>query len=126
MSEMRYCRVCGKELGSGMFDAYQFRDDTKDWGDPDKLYYLCAKHCNEQRQAEMKERILSGEESNPYGDQIGTDGFYCPYCGEFMEPDCEDTELYLDGVHDVACYSCGKTFRLNTYVSYSFDTEKLD
>lgn len=121
-NEMKYCKECGKQLPE--WEAHQHSDDTKEWGDPNKLYYLCWKHENEFRLKDMKERIQSGEEENPYSDILGSDGYYCPHCGEYFEV-YDDYELYTDGDHDMTCPECGKNFVLTTSVSYSFETEKM-
>lgn len=73
-----------------------------------------------KRIREEKELVLSEEDYEPYSTD---DGYICPYCGEFT-PVEDNYELYNDGDHTVYCSHCDKSFIVNTYVSYSFESRK--
>ncbi len=53
----------------------------------------------------------------------------CPYCREAIEANLgyEDfPEIYEEGDHEIKCEECGKTFILNTSISYSWETRKKE
>lgn len=49
----------------------------------------------------------------------------CPYCGFINEQDCETSAFYNDGNWEFTCGNCDKTFRMETYISYSYTTRKI-
>jgi hypothetical protein len=54
----------------------------------------------------------------------------CPFCsGKALDTEYgyEDfPELYEEGDHELECSGCGKTFIMETMVSYSYETRKPD
>lgn len=52
----------------------------------------------------------------------------CPYCGCYFEPHTsEDSELFeQDGENEYECDNCRKTFIIENYVSYSWETKKVE
>ncbi len=79
----------------------------------------------EKVQADIEEAKTTGEEVDTWSD----DYVICPYCGHAHET-ClgyEDfPEIYEEGSHKVECDECGKTFELETSVSYSWETGKVE
>lgn len=100
----KICKVCGKE-------RYMMS-----WED---TCYTC---CCEQHLSEIKQNILSGEETETSCE----DEVICPWCGEVQEYDIDDYEIYEEGSHEMQCQDCNKKFRMTTNVSYSYDTEQLE
>ena len=52
----------------------------------------------------------------------------CPYCGAAIdEADLIDyPELYEDGEHKISCIECDKKFKVETMVSYDWETHKME
>lgn len=99
------CRICGCET------------HALSWEDP--LCYSCKEKMWDER---IKEEIQSGETTETSCE----DKIYCPWCGEIYE-DYDNTELmYQDGDHEVTCDDCGKSFKVTTNVSISYDTERIE
>ena len=102
----KICPICGKNK------------ITFPWED---MCYSCQR---EQHEREIKEQIQSGHETETsYEDEI-----YCPWCGKklYFEP-CYDYELlYAAGDHEAECPECGKPFTVDTSVSYSYSTRRLE
>lgn len=61
-------------------------------------------------------------------DTWSDDYVICPYCGEAYEPvyDPERSEYWNDGIYDIECDECGKTFELDTTVTYSWETARKE
>lgn len=97
------CKICGRE-------TYVFL-----WEEP-----LCH-YCRErQRDERIKEVIQSGE----VNETSSEDKVYCPWCGEVYDTTDDPEVAYVDGIHKVECVECGKSFRVTTNVSVSYDTER--
>ena len=54
------------------------------------------------------------------------EGAICPYCGFINKGDCENHEFYEDGDHIYTCDYCGEEFNMNTYLSYSYTTSRIN
>ena len=104
----KLCKICGTI--KNMFS----------WED---TCYSCQK---QQELKRIQEEIKAGKEKV---DTFSTDYVICPYCGYAYET-CygyEDfPELYDEDDHEIECYECGKTFVLETTVSYSWETRRID
>ena len=104
----KLCKICGKI--KNMFS----------WED---TCYSCQK---QQELKRIQEEIKAGKEKV---DTFSTDYVSCPYCG-YAHETCygyEDfPELYEEDDHEIECYECGKTFVLETTVSYSWRTRRTD
>lgn len=103
----KICKQCGKEKS------------MMSWED---TCFSCSKQNELERiQADIK----SGEDINI----ISSDYVICPYCGHAHET-CfgyEDfPEIYEEGSHEIMCDECEKEFQLETTVSYSWETRKVD
>lgn len=97
------CKVCGKPR------------EMLSWED---TCYTCTENLH---YAELKEKILSGEETETSCE----DEIVCPWCGERL--DCsDDYDLLCEGTHDLECYGCGRPFEVYTNVSYSYDTKRTE
>lgn len=55
-----------------------------------------------------------------------SDHIICPYCGNGLSGYDDLPELYESGDHELECNECGKTFVLNTMISYFYETRKTD
>lgn len=102
----KICPVCGKNK------------ITFSW---ENMCYSCQQ---ERHEREIKKQIQSGETIETSCESE----IYCPWCGEHLdfEP-CDDYELlYADGDHEAECPECGKPFIVNTSVSYSYGTRRLE
>lgn len=109
--EYEKCESCGKNNVPIDFD-YKLLGN--------RICYQCKKIKN---RAEEKERILTEENYSPFSTE--DNGYYCPYCGEFLEID-DDYEIYEDGDHIAYCENCDSEFMVTTHVSYSYDSYKLE
>lgn len=106
----KVCKRCGKE-------KYMMSWET--------MCYECTKlKALEETQANIREA-----EPDEDVDTWSEDYVICPYCGEALETNVgypDFPEIYEDGDHELECPECGKTFILNTIVSYSWETSKKD
>ena len=50
----------------------------------------------------------------------------CPYCEVEREVDCEISEVYDEGEHEVCCCNCGRDHTVNTSVRYFFHSNYDD
>lgn len=100
------CTECGKE--------YVLHPLIK--SDHPYVCYSCKKKAEHERE---KELITSPDCDADYEPYSIDDGYYCPYCGVFIDID-DDYEMYVDGSHDVTCPYCDKPFEVETYLSHSF------
>jgi DNA-directed RNA polymerase subunit RPC12/RpoP len=51
----------------------------------------------------------------------------CPVCKHTMNiSNCDLSNLYEEGVHDVCCQNCDADFKVSTYVSFSFKSPALE
>ena len=99
---LKSCERCGKTFKSYCYET---------------MCYKCSKEKNLE---DIKERILSGEDTSTDGE----DEVICPWCGEVLEVDCETNEFYVGGKRVMRCFDCNKKFALSTSVSYSYSTER--
>ncbi len=103
---IKACKRCGKQK------------EMMSWEDH---CYQCVKEIELER---AQQSIKSGD---PSPDTYSTDYVICPHCGAAYEQLSYDetSEMYDEGEHEVECYECGKTFLLHTYVSYAWETSKM-
>lgn len=81
----------------------------------------CA-DCNKKAYMDaLKNDLLSGKETNTFCE----DDIICPYCGEIYEIE-DEYDLYSEGGHEVECPFCEKKFKVDTHVSFTFDTERIE
>lgn len=100
----KICKVCGETR------------HMMSWED---TCYTCMKR---QYLDDLKEEIMNGDTySTSCEDKV-----ICPWCGEVQEYDFDDHEIYEEGEHDMICHLCDKSFRMQTNVSYYYDTERLE
>lgn len=101
------CKICGKEK-----NLYSWEDTC----------YSCQK---EQDLKRAQEQIKAGKNA----DTSSSDYVICPYCGDATET-CygyEDfPELYEEGEHSITCEECGRSFVLQTTVSYFYETKRVE
>lgn len=87
----------------------------------DSLCYQCLIDAD----LEIKQQqIRTGEDDV---DTYSSDYIICPYCGNAYDNKyCYEDfpEIYQEGDHEIDCDECGKTFILETMVSYSYETRK--
>ena len=64
--------------------------------------------------------------------EIGTN-ITCPYCGKEYEPSYEETyiggepvECYEEGLQEFTCDHCGKRFKMQASLTWSYETETID
>lgn len=81
--------------------------------------YQCEK---EQALERQQENIRTGESVDTYS----TDYVICPYCGDAIEVMIEQDKYFTAGNSEQVCDECGKKFALNTEVSFSWQTERID
>lgn len=79
----------------------------------------------------MKNDILFRgiRQDNHEVDTFSSNYIICPYCGNALDIEYgyEDfPELYEEGDHELECSECGKTFIMETMVSYYYETRKPD
>jgi hypothetical protein len=105
---IKICKVCGKSEGILSFE------DT---------CYSCSKALELNR---IQSKIQSGEEDV---DTFSSDYVICPHCGYAHDTNlgyADFPEIYEDGDHDMTCVNCGKSFVLETMISYSWETKKVE
>lgn len=103
----KICKICGKPRS--MFS----------WED---ICYTCKQRKD---LIEIQRQIKANEDV----DTFSSNYIICPYCGNALDTKYgyEDfPELYEEGDHELECSECGKTFIMETMVSYSYETRKLD
>lgn len=104
---IKTCERCGKQK------------NMMSW---EHLCYSCMKE-------KELERIQSEIEEGHDPDTWSSDYVICPYCGSAIDArhlgPCDFEEAYFEGDHECVCGECGKTYRLTTSVSYSWETEKI-
>ena len=104
----KICKICGKS-------RFMFS-----WED---ICYTCKQ---KKDLAEIQQKIKNKESDI---DTFSNSYIICPYCGNALDT-CygyEDfPELYEEGDHELECNECGKTFIMETMVSYSYETRKPD
>ena len=100
MSETRLCERCGKPFKAYFYERY------------------CTA-CNVL--AEKEENIRKAQD----GEDIDcTEYPVCPWCGEELGIDEEDSAFYEDGDHMMTCPDCQKVFRLDTSVHITYGTSR--
>ena len=51
----------------------------------------------------------------------------CPKCGHLMPVGCGDLfTLFWEGIHIVCCNDCGHDFKIETSVSYTFESPEME
>ena len=104
--EEHHCKMCGKY---------------------DKLAWVNGGYCYDclklRNLAKVRESI---EEGDP--DTFSSDYVVCPYCGAAISDEdlIDYPELYEDGEHEISCIECDKKFKVDTSVSYSWETHKME
>ena len=78
------------------------------------------------RKKQLDDIRISIDEGEP--DTFSSDYVVCPYCGNAISDEglIDYPELYEDGEHELLCDQCGKTFEVDTMVSYSWETHKIE
>ena len=81
--------------------------------------FSCLQELNKER---VTDNILSGEETETYGE----DDIVCPYCGSHYEPfDVDEEGDYFDeSEYDYKCCDCGHEFVYEASVSVTFSTRR--
>lgn len=86
--------------------------------------------CFSCRKEEALENIQTAIEVGDDIDTWSSDYVICPYCGSAIDARslgyCDFPQAYTDGDHELVCDECGKTYRLTTSVSYSWETERVE
>mgnify|MGYP001851664449 CR=1 FL=1 len=104
--EDTHCEKCGKE------DEFAWMNGG-----------LCADCFRKKKLDDIRTSIDEGEP-----DTFSSDYIVCPYCGNAI--DAEDLvdypELYEDGEHELLCEECSKTFKVDTMVSYEWETHRME
>lgn len=81
--------------------------------------------CNEKKEIiAAKAAIAKGEEP----ETASIRWVICPYCGNGQDTSDGYTdfpEIYTEGEYDIECPDCGETFRLETWISRSYETRKI-
>ena len=101
-----HCKICGKY---------------------DELAWTNGGYCNKCFKLHNLEKIRESiEEGEP--DTFSGDYVVCPYCGAAIdEADLIGyPELHEDGEHEITCKDCGKEFKVETMVSYDWETHKME
>ncbi|MCU7378146.1 hypothetical protein OBO34_07235 [Clostridiales Family XIII bacterium ASD5510] len=83
--EMAKCERCGKE--NSVFKGWEYRVLGN------RLCWSCRR---EKEREDEKRTILTEKDYKPFNTD---DGYYCPYCGEFIEIS-DDYDMYDDGEHE--------------------------
>lgn len=87
--------------------------------------YVCYR-CKQDAEHEKEKALITSPDCDPDYEPFSTDdGYYCPYCGVFIDID-DDYEMYTDGGHNVTCPCCDKPFEVETYVSHSFTSRRKE
>lgn len=108
---------------------------TLDYQDPhckmcgkyDKLAWVNGRYCDDcfklRNLVKIRKSIEEGEPNT-----FSSDYVVCPYCGNAISDEdlIDYPELYEDGEHELLCDECGKTFEVDTMVSYSWETQKME
>lgn len=87
----------------------------------DGIWTIICKPC---RATEIEEQIEAFQK-NPVDTEY-TSNVICPYCGEEHEPDGEDSSFYTEDLHQFDCYNCSNSFNLETSISISYTTSKME
>lgn len=85
---------------------------------------LCNDCLRKEKLKEIRISISEGE-SDTFSDEY----IVCPYCGAVLSGSkdvFEFPELYEDGEHEEVCVECGKEFKVETMVSYAWETHKIE
>lgn len=104
--EDTHCKRCGKECDAWLNGG------------------LCYDCLSKKHLENIRESIIEGEP-----DTFSDEYIVCPYCGAVLidsEDAFEFPELYDDGEHQEICEECGKKFKVETMVSYSWETHKME
>ncbi len=104
--EEHHCKMCGKYY---------------------KLAWVNSGYCDEcfkiHNLEKIRESIKDGD-----ADTFSDDYVVCPYCGFAIgDEDLADyPELYEDGEHEISCIECDKKFKVETMVSYDWETHRME
>ena len=85
---------------------------------------LCYDCFKKEKLEEIRTSINEGEP-----DTFSDEYIVCPYCGAVLsssEDVFEFPELYEDGEHEEFCEECGKKFKVETIISYDWETHKIE
>lgn len=107
---IKKCERCGKEAQILSWEKYCVECEIQN-----RL---------EEAQKSVRESV-NGEDIDTYS----MDYVICPYCGNALCTDVSYSdfpEIYEEGDHKLTCPECDKDFILNTYVSYSYETERKE
>lgn len=97
------CERCGKIVDMTTWQTHCYQCQQEIW------------------QEKLKENILSGEEIETSCE----DAVYCPYCGD--KQDLGDSwDIYEEGEHEYECECCDAKFKVETAVSYTFSTSRVE
>lgn len=81
----------------------------------------CAECNRKAHLMELQRNLQSGGETSTSCE----DDIICPYCGEIYEIE-DEYDLYSEGEHEIECPFCEKKFKVDTHVSITFDTERIE
>lgn len=109
-NKMVECTVCGRR-----FLPYYVKKNEP---------YICWVCKDKADREKERDRIASGYYGENYEPLSTDDGYYCPYCGVFIEND--DYHLCADGLHDVECPCCGKQFEIDVFTSITFTSRRCE
>lgn len=108
---VKRCDTCGKET------------DMLSWET------TCWKCRDEKELNRIKNEIAEAEPGDEV-DTFSSQYVICPYCGTEIEARiygyCDFPEAYEEGDHEIRCDECGKTYKLSTEVTYSWETHKIE
>jgi len=110
--EHNTCVACGKKRSEITCDIWEQR-----------IGFICA-DCRTKR---VEDRIKAFQsEEHDECDFYSDDVIICPICGYEHKCDGEDPAFYEDGDHEFTCADCDNKFNVNTYVSTSYQTSKIE
>ena len=103
--EDTHCKRCGKECAAWINGG------------------LCYDCLRKKHLEDIRESIIEGEP-----DTFSDEYIVCPYCGAAISDEdlIDYPELYEDGEHEISCIECDKKFKVDTSVSYSWETHKME
>ena len=104
------CKRCGK-----IFDGLSFETECY--------------QCNSEIHLERIQKAIETAEPDETVDTWSNDYVVCPYCGSAIDARhtgyCDFPEAYEEDEHEIHCDECDHDYILRTFVSYSWETEKI-